>query len=312
MKTNKVDIRVLKSKHRLELVMQEAGEVFEADAEHSEQWHSKITPGLTVDIHRQLYEIKKPGMDAETGDVLAWLQLRYTWKFAMAIKFLQNRPPDPIQETQPVKVKKTKQPQPRQNDYVIISNYHVNPITGAESYGMDFNYSIMDDLQKRALDLWHDAYKYFDKSSNEVWGKIQDYPKRFKPMVDFDIDECANCKKRFNYKELGAIAYAEEKAEYVEVYLTGDIDDIDIGAELSVDELLIDQDFVICEQCLREIYAPHYAALKLVYRSARRRKEAYEEERKEERRQFELEREEEEEREQERLNYESYLKSESP
>ena len=104
MKTNKEDIRLLKSKHRLELVMQEAGESFEVDAEHSNQWRSKLTTGLTVDIHRQMYEFSRPGMDTETGDVIAWLRRRYAWDFGKAIKFLQNRTPDPKQETHPAKV----------------------------------------------------------------------------------------------------------------------------------------------------------------------------------------------------------------
>jgi hypothetical protein len=97
--TNKDDIRLLKSKHRLELVMQEAGEIFEVDAANPDQWKSKNTFGLTVDTRRQMYEIKRPGMDTEAGDVLAWLQRRYTWNFPMAKKFLQRRAPDPRQAT---------------------------------------------------------------------------------------------------------------------------------------------------------------------------------------------------------------------
>jgi len=67
MKTNKDDIRLLKSKHRLELVMQETGESFEVDSAKSDLWHSTLTHGLTVDIRRQRYEIKKPGADTEAG-----------------------------------------------------------------------------------------------------------------------------------------------------------------------------------------------------------------------------------------------------
>lgn len=278
MKMNKDDIRILKSKHRLELVMQETGESFNVDAAKPDQWHGTITHGLTVDIRRQAYEFKKPGMDIEAGDVLTWLQRRFNWSFAMAINYLKKRPADPKRETQPAKVKSYKQKQFQQSDYLTVSNIYTNPETGAQSYSTSYNYLIMDDLQKRALNLWHDAVKYFDKSSDEVWNKLIDYPSRFKTVIDFSISKCANCETPFNWKEWGAIAYAEEKAEYVEVYLTGDHDHIDIGAELSVDELLIDQNFVICEKCLREIYAPRYAALKLVYRSACRRKEALENE----------------------------------
>src|SRR5689334_18308685 len=109
MKTNKDDIRALKTKHRLELVMQEAGEIFEANPANAEQWVSRSTPGLTVDILRQIYEIKFPGKD-ESGDVIAWLKRRYSWTFGMAVKFLQKRPADPKrQEVSPAaKPKKSK------------------------------------------------------------------------------------------------------------------------------------------------------------------------------------------------------------
>ena len=103
MKTNKDDIRLLKSKSRLELVMQETGERFEVDKANPDLWRSGVTPGLTVNIGRQMYEIKKPGMDTEAGDVLTWLQSRFNWSFAMAIMYLKKRPADPKSETQPSK-----------------------------------------------------------------------------------------------------------------------------------------------------------------------------------------------------------------
>lgn len=103
MKKNKEDIQLLKSKHRLELVMQETGESFEVDSANSDLWHSTIAPGLTVDIHRQRYEIKKPGADTETGDVLTWLKSRFNWSFVMAITYLKKRPSDSKRETQPAK-----------------------------------------------------------------------------------------------------------------------------------------------------------------------------------------------------------------
>ena len=101
MKTNKEDIRVLKSKHRMELVMQEAGEIFEVDAAKSDLWRG--ARGLTVDIRRQLYEIKKPGTEPEAGDVLTWLQSRFNWSVAMAITYLKKRPSDPKRNPQPAK-----------------------------------------------------------------------------------------------------------------------------------------------------------------------------------------------------------------
>ncbi len=105
MKNNKDDIRTLKSKHRLELVMQETGERFEVDKAKPDQWRGMVTPGLVVDIRRQVYELVKPGMDTEAGDVLTWLQSRFSWPFAMAITYLKKRPADPKSETQPEKKK---------------------------------------------------------------------------------------------------------------------------------------------------------------------------------------------------------------
>lgn len=189
MKTNKEDIRVLKSKHRLELVLQEAGEVFEVDAEHSDQWHGKITPGLTVDIRRQLYEIKKPGMDAETGDVLTWLQRHYTWKFAMAIRFLQNRAPDPKQKTQPAKSKAK-----------IIRNDE------DES-------KPLDQWQERALQIGGEGIReYFSWS----WLSLAMYmpETRIEPTHAPEITHCQKCDERINWHF--------EKTERT-VYISGNI-----------------------------------------------------------------------------------------
>lgn len=102
MKT-KIDIRALKAKHRLELVMQETGERFEDDLKNPDIWRSVSTAGLSVDIRRQLFQINKPGSDAESGDVIAWLQRRYSWAFTNAIKYLQQRTPDPKQKKRPTK-----------------------------------------------------------------------------------------------------------------------------------------------------------------------------------------------------------------
>lgn len=107
-KMTKDEIRALKKKHRLERVMQETGEVFEVDAKHSELWHSTTMAGLSVDITRQLFEIRRPGMDVQSGDVIAWLQLRYRWSFAYAMSFLQKRPADPEITQAPKKQKSNK------------------------------------------------------------------------------------------------------------------------------------------------------------------------------------------------------------
>jgi hypothetical protein len=288
MKTNKEDIRLLKSKHRLELVMQEAGESFEVDTAKPDHWHSKITPGLNVDIRLQVYELSRPGTDAEKGDVIAWLQRRYAWDFGKAIKFLQNRAPDPIQEAQPIKDKKTKQQQPQQNDY---------------------RYDLMDKDQQAALELvpgdW--VIKYFNKSSQDMAHVMNEYPHRFRPVMDFGIEKCAQCETSFKWQDPQTVAYAQETQRWMIVTAENDDQTIEVSGQITaddvpVDELFIDDDFVICEKCRVKKYA-RYKALALVKRSARKRENAAAEEQ----RQFERERAREADRERDIMESKGYV-----
>lgn len=275
---NKSDIRTLKDKHRLELVMQEAGERFEADPQNADILKSVVTPGLIVNVRMQTYELGRPGLRNESGDVISWLRSRYSWTFATALKFLQNRPPDPI-HAQITKVRKKRKPiEHPHSEYVTISNTYTDPVTGSQSYAINYNESIMDDLQKRAFDLWRDAYKHFDKGSDELWDKLQSHPRRFKPVIDFEIEKCARCETLFDW-EAGAIAYAKEEAEFITIYGESEDGKIEVTGQLTeTDELFIDCDFVICESCMRT-YLKQYRALRLVYRSAKRRKERRENDR---------------------------------
>lgn len=333
MKTNKEDIRVLKSKHRLELVMQAAGEVFEVAAGNSDLWRSTSTPGLTVDIRRQLYEIKKPGMDAETGDVLTWLQVRYSWSFAMALKFLQNRAPDPMQ-AQPIPIVKTKNKvMPLSNEYIVRTVIYTDPITGRQDCGIDYRYDLMDDLQKRAIQILENAHlkpdwiiDYFSKSSVDVWFEMQKRPHRFTRIEDVGINKCGRCGTPFNWDLRDTYACAVQKEINIEL----DFDEVkklnDAFGEIVVNakEYMLggfyldsfwiigdDDDDILCPDCAFKA-RKRYEALRLCLRSARRREESAAEEQ----RQLERERAEEEyherEAEQERIEYEAYLKSESP
>ena len=309
-KMTKEEIRILKSKHRLELVMQDFQEVFEVDAAKPDQWHSKTTPGLTVDIRRQMYEIKKPGMDTEAGDVYDWLQRRNAWGLSMAFKYLKKRAPDPKQKTRPAKLAKgaKNQDQLKKSDFVTITNLYTDPETGAKSYGIKYNYEIMDNLQQRALDVAGDwVIKYFTKSSNEIWQKINELPRRFKMIVDFEIEKCARCETPFNWKSIGMFAYAGEEEKYPDFY--ADCDDNE-NLEISVnmaDPIFCDVDFVICEKCLRGEYVPRYKALRLVWRSALRREEAREEEQRQRDHEAWIEAERERERAEERMDFEAAL-----
>ena len=174
MKTNKDDIRALKSKHRLELVMQETGESFEVDAAKLDLWHGTITRGLTVDIRRQMYEIKKPGADTEAGDVLTWLQSRFSWSFAMAITYLKKRPSDPKRETQPVKKK---------NQIIRNNEDEVKPL---------------DSWQEKALLIGGERIrKYFSWS----WLSLAMYmpETRIEPTHAPGETHCGRCDERINW-----------------------------------------------------------------------------------------------------------------
>lgn len=182
MKTNKEDIRLLKSKHRLELVMQETGEAFEVDAEHPDHWHSKTTPGLTVDIRRQLYEIKKPGLDAEPGDLFAWLQFRFTWKFVEAIRFLKNRQPDPIHEAQPVMAK---QLQPQQSETHII-RYDEDEVKHLDRWQEDALKICGERIRSYFSWSWLDLVMYVPET-------------RIEPTHAPEVTVCPQCNSQINW-----------------------------------------------------------------------------------------------------------------
>lgn len=177
MKTNKDDIRALKANHRLEMVMQGTGENFEADSANPDHWKSTITPGLTVDIRRQLYEIKRPGMDTEAGDVIAWLRKRYTWTFTQALKFLQKRPLDP---------KRSEAAQPAR----------------AESFQ-----NTVDEDEEKPLDRWQEeALEIAGKRIREYftwgWYSLVTYLEdtRIEPTHAPGVTHCGRCEKRIDWQ----------------------------------------------------------------------------------------------------------------
>lgn len=303
MKTNKDDIRLLKSKHRLELVMQEAGEIFEVDAEHSNQWRSKITPGLTVDIRLQLYEIKKPGIDAEKGDVLSWLQVRYSWSFAMALKFLQSRVPDPIQAQPAPTAKQKKKVVILPNEYIVKTVIYSDPATGRQDCGINYRYDLMDDWQKRAIQVLENVHlnpdwiiNYFSKSSSDVMYEMQKRPRRFVRIEDIDIDKCGRCGASFNWDLRDTYACAVQKEINIELDFDEEKKARDAIGEIVVnaaeykpggfylDSFWVtgeDDDDVFCPDCAFKA-RKRYEALRLCLRSARRREDAIAEERRQE------------------------------
>jgi hypothetical protein len=175
---SKIDIHILKAKHRIELVMQEAGERFEADLKDPDHWHSLTTYGLVVDIRRQMWELQKPGMDIESGDVIAWLKRRYTWSFKMAMRYLQSRVPDPLQKKQPSKIEEKSKN--IQEDKLIKEP--------------------LDDWQKKALQIGGERMRsYFSWSWYDLVMNTDET--RIEPTHAPEITICPRCNKRIDWPE---------------------------------------------------------------------------------------------------------------
>jgi hypothetical protein len=270
----KIDIHALKANHRIELVLQEAGERFEIEPADPSLWRSLTTYGLTVNLNDQTYERKRPGMDTETGDVIAWLKRRYAWQFPMAIRFLQGRMPDPKQEMQPLKIAQTEKKN-IPGDWKIISHSCTDPMTGLTSCAWSYNEDRMDIFQRQAVSIMGDwILKYFSMSSHQLAQELEVVPHRFKQIIDFEIEECSSCKKAFNWQAAEVVAYAQEQPQILEV--VSDTQDTDIYID---QEIILDAGFVVCEKCMRHKYLPRYQALRLAGMSARKREKAEREER---------------------------------
>lgn len=281
MTTNKDDLRALKRKHRLELVMIEAGERLEAAANDENILVSKSTPGLTVDVYRQIYEVKQPGK-IDTGDVYAWLKRRYSWSFGMAVRFLKSRPSDPEQPRKvPSKSKKKSAVQVEQL----------------------FENNSLDQWQEQALELAGENIRnYFSWS---FWDLVLYADEiRIDPSIAPDITTCQRCDKRIEWKlELGkslvqipavqgfqlkhigqlpVIAYSiKRRVKTSDFGLKGNgeiesafNDLIDLLGEIFVEE----EDGVICEECAWKEYK-FQIALSLCKKSARVREKAEDERR---------------------------------
>jgi hypothetical protein len=276
-KMTKTEIYELKKKHRLERVMQEAGEAFEADPKNSELWQSTITPGLVVDLRRQSWEINAPGMDKKTGDVIDWLKLRYSWNFGQIIKYLSRRPRDPKRKDPPQAAKQEHVPQ------IVNVGDDLQPV---------------DDLQRRALNLAGDRIK--DYFSWPFW-KLVLYLRsvRIEAMQapDFFHTHCDRCEELLNWEgeakkhleripvqfdyslqyvgELPIIAYAiKHRVRLEDVGRLKGNDAITEAINQIVDELenvyVEEEDGIVCRSCAWREYN-FQNALVLVMRSAARR-----------------------------------------
>ncbi len=278
----KDDIRTLKNKHRLELVMQETGEVFEINSDNPDHWRSTITPGLSVDIRRQLYEIKQPGKD-ESGDVIAWLKRRYSWAFGMVINFLQKRPPDPKRQDVP-DTKKTKK------------------LRTASS--IEDESKPLDHWQEKALQIGGEKIRKY--LSWSFWDLILYTDEtRIEPVFAPEVTACPRCEESFDWLNeskksfiqipvqhgyklqhggpIPVIAYSiKRRLKIVDLGLKGNEQLENAFNQLS-DELgalfAEEEDSIVCEKCAWHEY-DFQIALSLCKRSARIREQAKDEEQK--------------------------------
>lgn len=299
MKTKaKIDTRALKAKHRLELVMQEMGERFETDAAKPELWRGKVTPGLAVDTRRQTWEITRPGLE-KAGDVIAWLRERYSWSFTQAVRFLQNRPPDPIptEAAQPAKVETIQAPR------------------------KDEETQPLDRWQQKALEVAGERIRrYFSWSWYSLAMCLEET--RLEAVHAPSVTICPRCESRIDWQiekakipvnepglhgayrrgHVGAIPILAYSVKHPLKPWDFDIEDESISEALSglwVEE----EDGVICAECAWREYDLQ-TALELVKTSAYWREDAEAKERQERDRARWLEEDREREKEQDRLEME--------
>ena len=274
MKMTKDEIRALKSKHRLELVMHETGEVFEIDSKHPDQWNGKSTPGLVVDISRQIFDIKLPKKN-ESGDVIAWLRIRYSWTFDQAIRFLRNRPADPKREDLPRTAKKNKN--------ISRPVMEVKPL---------------DRWQEKALQIGGERMRqYFAWSSWDFVLSIQET--RIDPVIAPQIAHCQRCNKDLDWLDLldqnlamvphlfgyqlehtgpiPTIAYSIKRLLKVDISRLKQVEIQDAFSEM-MDALndgvfTEENDGIVCVECAFKEMKLHIA-LSLCERSARSREQA--------------------------------------
>jgi len=216
MKTNNIqrisleEKNELRAKHRLELLMQELGERFEVSAKNKNVWRSTSTPGLTVDIKRQRFEISMPGKAAEGGDVFGWLMRYYSWTFPQAIRYLQHRAPDPNQDEQPATVEVNPK-LAKQTDYYFESESLNKQAEESglyekcvESRNGKISYCYLlkptDAWQERALEIVGEKIrKYFTWKAETIRLVMDDQPARFIPLQDMEIEICDKCEEKIKW-----------------------------------------------------------------------------------------------------------------
>jgi len=251
----KVDLRELKSKHRLELVMKDTGETFD---ESGPVWKSAQTTGLLVDLEKQSWRVK----DGAGGDVFEWLKYRYGWPFVMCLRYMQSRKAD---------------------GYSVATVEAVRPVDKKPPVRVDFaKDEPADRWQKKALELAGDRIRPFFSpyvTAGEIVRALSSLPSRYLPMADFMVHECRDCGYGFDWTKPGEIGYLEERYHYN-------------GEEIPLEERTIffldnsNLSDLICESC-KQKEALYHLALDYCLRSAHKRQEDALEKNKQEKRRLE-------------------------
>jgi hypothetical protein len=274
------EMRELKDKHRLELIMQEMGERFEADAKDKSIWRSETTPGLVVNIQRQTFEHIG---GTESGDVIAWLMNRNAWSFSQTVRYLIKRSPDPLRETAPehndpavtiMRIRRYESDH-RDEEKETSGLYECGIVHRAGKTLYEYLPKPQDRRQELALEIGGERMRdYFGWEAYKLWEVMEEQYHRFLPIQDTRIDCCDECEKeidwfwkkkpQFGYVQIPGTNYGQKRIRiYPEAqtfaYLVNDGDDDDC-------------EIVICEECKRN-YANFCAALKLLYTSARLRED---------------------------------------
>lgn len=207
MKTNnrltKEEKQELKNRHRLECVMQESGERFEADAKKPHLWNSATMPGLVVDTKRQTFT-----HPITSGDVFTWLLWRNNWTFPQAIRYLQNRPPDPQRveaaqparrEDRPAYVAREGYFESESPDLEIESSGLYERGVGSRDGKTFYIYELkpVDRWQEKALEIAGDRIRKF---FTWQWYSLAMMDEtRIEPVFVPGVTECARCEKRIDW-----------------------------------------------------------------------------------------------------------------
>jgi len=282
----KIDAQALKAKHRLELVMQEFGEQFDINGD---QWISKTTSGLVVNVGLQIYEYQKPGMDKESGDLFDWLKMRFARTFNRAVRFLEKRPLDleqPLRDIQPEKAEakilllarhewkyECKSPDEEKDSSGLYDRGLVDRGNGRVFY--QYLLRPFDRLQARALEIGGEGIREcFTWEAREIDLLRRSQPSRFVPVIDMDIEMCDQCGEMINWwwkKEPQYIL--SETPSHGEIRFGSSFKKIRIydNQQVFAFEYELDEEsFCICESCMRKIIN-NREALSLLYKSARKR-----------------------------------------